>query len=52
MVEKMIMAEEKTKERFPDKNNQENNRQLGPEKFSKDGSFRQKTRTKQHHRHG
>jgi hypothetical protein len=26
MVEKMIMAKEKTRERFPDKNNQENNR--------------------------
>jgi hypothetical protein len=26
VVEKMIMAEEKTRERFPDKNNRENNR--------------------------
>jgi hypothetical protein len=33
MLEKMIMAEEKTRERFLDKNNWE----LGQEKFSKHG---------------
>jgi hypothetical protein len=35
VVEKMIMAEEKMREKFSDRNNQENNRQPGQKKFFK-----------------